>query len=750
MRRTILLLAMLLAMATQLAAQQALYFHYKNGKSFACEPGDISSITYDKSPGSEVYDLQVIRFKDNSRQVISFNEIDSVGFHAPAPVLAENGVVLDSSYEDYLVRGDTVSFTMRKDTPAAMLPRVGDIVGSTFDNTVFEDGIVARVVSVRETADGLEFACEKATVDELYDEIFYYGYGDIYQPVGDQPAPRRAKGDLELKGTKELWNIDRSLKAPKLLMDDYAIDVEANFASTGKVKIYMYKPKGGEMYARFNFATDLDVSLALGLAGRNSISHVTPLFSLGLGVIATPCPVIFFKPSLELGIYNEAVAELKGSMKASVEADAEFQVELNKGQWSATTVRNTFNAGLDEFALSLNGWYGIGLEPKVFMSLCGTKTGVSLAMRTGAQVNANFTMDFVDYLADGSMYNAVKDSKLSLTTPLKGILSAQVGLFKESKNLFSYTFLSLSKSLFSAYFLPDIGYASVDQKGNTIHASAGMSQRNLIKPLKVQVGFAAFDDDNRLVDKKYVGTFEDKVPSQTIAADFTLPSGKDYVVAPIVNIFGCDMRADRSDPVVPGEAVDLGLSVAWSSTNLGADAIYSLGERYKWGMTIPSRYVGTDWVTHPLYDPDGGGYPRVGSTIAGNASYDPCTAWGEGWQMPTTEQWEELIEKCTFEFVRAIPRPDPRSGETEGIKVTGPNGNHIYLPTQGSLYYWTSSRFMGLDETIYVEWRPDKVMAKTSPYSAVKADVSVIKSTKSYVNRPADDCFIRPVRVAAD
>ncbi len=147
MRRTIVFLALLGTMVAQIVAQQpqALYFHYKNGESFACEPSDISFITYDKSGASDEYDIQVIYFNDGSYQEIDFANVDSVGFNAPVPKLNEGALVLDKKFEDYIIKGDTVSFTMRLDTPADLRPKVGNVVGSTWDNTVFEHGIMARV-----------------------------------------------------------------------------------------------------------------------------------------------------------------------------------------------------------------------------------------------------------------------------------------------------------------------------------------------------------------------------------------------------------------------------------------------------------------------------------------------------------------------------------------------------------------------------------------------------------------------------
>ena len=61
--------------------------------------------------------------------------------------------------------------------------------------------------------------------------------------------------------------------------------------------------------------------------------------------------------------------------------------------------------------------------------------------------------------------------------------------------------------------------------------------------------------------------------------------------------------------------------------------------------------------------------------ISSNANYDAATAnWGSGWKMPTTAQLAELLNNCQWEFTNS------------GYKVTGPNGNSIFLPAAGYRY----------------------------------------------------------------
>ena len=67
-------------------------------------------------------------------------------------------------------------------------------------------------------------------------------------------------------------------------------------------------------------------------------------------------------------------------------------------------------------------------------------------------------------------------------------------------------------------------------------------------------------------------------------------------------------------------------------------------------------------------------------SIVADANHDPATAnWGDGWRMPTTEQVQELIDNCTWEFTgngyRVTSKPDDKGNTTS-----------IFLPAAGFRY----------------------------------------------------------------
>ena len=135
------------------------------------------------------------------------------------------------------------------------------------------------------------------------------------------------------------------------------------------------------------------------------------------------------------------------------------------------------------------------------------------------------------------------------------------------------------------------------------------------------------------------------------------------------------------------EYVDLGLSVKWATCNVGANKPEDYGTYYAWGETkTKSEYWDDNSVT----------YDKSFSDIKGDSRYDAARAnWGGSWRMPTKAELQELENNCSWKWTT--------QNGVNGYKVTGPNGNSIFLPAAGyrggsSLdragsggYYWSSA-----------------------------------------------------------
>ncbi|MDO4972403.1 MAG: hypothetical protein Q4E41_09965 [Bacteroidales bacterium] len=124
------------------------------------------------------------------------------------------------------------------------------------------------------------------------------------------------------------------------------------------------------------------------------------------------------------------------------------------------------------------------------------------------------------------------------------------------------------------------------------------------------------------------------------------------------------------------EAVDLGLSVNWAAVNLDIDSYdYAasapevLGGYYGWGDPTGRNHSKNE-QDYPLYDHE--------VSISGTDLDLLHNYWGGDWRLPTMQEVQELREKCTWTWETVNNKP--------GYRVTGPNGNSIFLPTSGFRY----------------------------------------------------------------
>ena len=132
------------------------------------------------------------------------------------------------------------------------------------------------------------------------------------------------------------------------------------------------------------------------------------------------------------------------------------------------------------------------------------------------------------------------------------------------------------------------------------------------------------------------------------------------------------------NPISIGEAVDLGLpsGLLWSNMNIGATTPEGYGNYYAWGETDTK-----DTYTWDTYK-----YGNSASTLTKYNSTDSLTTlesaddaatvnWGGTWRMPTTEEYTELRENCTWTWTTM--------NDITGYEVKGTNGNSIFLPAAG-------------------------------------------------------------------
>ena len=159
-----------------------------------------------------------------------------------------------------------------------------------------------------------------------------------------------------------------------------------------------------------------------------------------------------------------------------------------------------------------------------------------------------------------------------------------------------------------------------------------------------------------------------------------------------------EMQKSTSNMANGHEYVDLGLpsGLKWATCNVGANKPEDYGDYFAWGELKPKQEYNEQTYEH--YRSFLGINRKMVflGEISGNTQYDTARVkWGGKWRIPTIEELQELCDKCTWTWMS--------QNGVEGYKVTGPNGNSIFLPAAGHRYgssldyagsggdYWSST-----------------------------------------------------------
>ena len=143
------------------------------------------------------------------------------------------------------------------------------------------------------------------------------------------------------------------------------------------------------------------------------------------------------------------------------------------------------------------------------------------------------------------------------------------------------------------------------------------------------------------------------------------------------------------------EWVDLGLpsGTLWATMNIGASSPEDYGDYFAWGETTPKEDY--SWSTYKWCVPSEDGWfasltkynTNSGfGTVDNKTNLDPKddaahVNWGPYWRIPSKEQIQELCDNCTSQ--------EASINGVNGILITGPNGNTMFLPAAGCR--WGSS-----------------------------------------------------------
>lgn len=192
-----------------------------------------------------------------------------------------------------------------------------------------------------------------------------------------------------------------------------------------------------------------------------------------------------------------------------------------------------------------------------------------------------------------------------------------------------------------------------------------------------------------------------------------------FACTPENNNNGGGSQNNPEELTITGDALDLGIVMTrtdgttyklyWAKSNLSDKGLCTnpedYGDYYAWGETAPKENY--SWSTYKFRTSSSGPFSKYNTssyygTVDNKTVLEPeddvaHVKLGGKWRMPTDAEWTELLTKCTWTWTA-------KNG-VNGYKVTGTNGNSIFLPAAGYRYdtdldfvgsygfYWSSSLY---------------------------------------------------------
>ena len=278
---------------------------------------------------------------------------------------------------------------------------------------------------------------------------------------------------------------------------------------------------------------------------------------------------------------------------------------------------------------------------------------------------------------------------------------------------------------------PYIPVSSIALNYNTLNLYAGES-----RTLKVLVNLS---NKKTTTEKKVKWTCDNPAVTVSSTGEVTVASKVKPGVATITatcenKSASCQVNILSGKPKTKAGAVDMGLSVKWASSNLGETGLASepsdVSDFYAWGeLATKTNFVWNTykWREGPIFH-----YHNNAKSLE---TEDDVASWklGEGWRIPTYEEFKELIDNCKI-------KPKIQNHVTGLLFTSKITGNSIFFPATQETREGYTSYYVGY------YWCSD--MSNTRPWCACLTFRALLDAPNYKLvenHDPHEGCSIRPV-----
>ena len=721
MKKTILILMLItVSFADALAQNDVMYVYRNDGvinaflkekiDSIVCSQIDLDSLAHSEYVVQEVWAV-------DSVYRIPLEVIDSVSFVTPKTVYQPGTVNLTAEMRDYIVSSDSLVLVFGNNTPAGLLPKVGDKLVNTEGSGGLYSGFLGKVKDIGKTSEGYVIKCDAIGITDVF-ECYYgvshgevqqgtRGIGDGYYPLGFIWEPGRADISLlSMFGSAISYEPDGNTLVPSV---DAAV---STVSLTPRIQSFSYLIVNKDYGVNMSVGLYGDYTLEeyLSLSGRVSGGGDVKLYDK----IVYKCSRLLLDVTLEAGVFLRGDFQVSTEQKWKQRYRSAFHWEYSsRGQQSVKNVNEIRNVENSHSGiLALKGIYEAGLYVNIGIAFVATNqldiAEVGVRLEGGGHFDGTalpYLSNKEDAMRSPDLYNMMKGQGVELS--LYYGTSIYTKMFGWTGNIpIPDNFLNIpfgKKHVWkSCYYVPEFQNTKLekDSEGNyfastEIHGNCGTTD----------IGFSLQSKESYSDKVDGYCVYDYNGPSASAYSTFyTKPSKEPVIVYPLVKFGDLEMIAEPSAemPVhtCPDDhhphAIDLGLpsGTKWCCCNVGAVRPEAYGGYYAWGETSEKSVY--NWETY-AYGSNWDDCVSLGADISGT-QYDVAhVRMGVPWVMPSKEQQDELRKYCTQEWTSV--------NGVNGILVTGSNGGQIFLPAGGFRwddglyyagsggYYWSSTQY---------------------------------------------------------
>lgn len=134
----------------------------------------------------------------------------------------------------------------------------------------------------------------------------------------------------------------------------------------------------------------------------------------------------------------------------------------------------------------------------------------------------------------------------------------------------------------------------------------------------------------------------------------------------------------QGNKVKTPKLIDMGVSVLWADRNVGASEVYDYGINYNWGITDISGNSKQSADFNP-----------TGKSISGGANDIATVNYGNGWHIPTWDEYIELTNNCEIYTYT-------ENGVSGYLLVSKINNNKLFFPN-----YKRNESFAGTENSVF-------------------------------------------------